>query len=738
MKYNFMNKYIWLATFLVCVLLSATSCKDDVGLPMQTIELSDEMITASAFAANYSVDVQANCDWTIEMDGNDGNWADISLTKAVGMATVDIKLENNDTEKERTLMLTVVANRNRSVVKRLTLVQNPSVMEGYVSISDIRTMAESNGTYTFSEDKRMRAVVVSNILEENYHEHCVALQSSNLPNSGITLRTDEPLYVAVGTELEVALQGAVISRNAETHLLELKATSDEKIEQTATNPIIPQAVTVSVADLNAGKYESMYVTIPSQVVIADLKKEKLSDNVTMQTDNDERFAMYVLKKSSFADKEIPTGGGTLSGIAAPYQDVYAVMPCTEEDINLSMSRFDGGITLPYVFSLMTTGSNENGKYVLFTKESDVRNNSLTATDGTGVTLTARLNASSKAFSYWNDNSGHHNLPMGTWLDGSDDYLLFSFPLGQDILNGFRFSIGLGAQPNAPANWQIEYSIDNNTWYKASGAPHIIIPKGKNSGGGKHFFYHSVVVDKTAIPLLRKQTLYIRISPYDKNTVSGNALSNSNGRIQVHSCAVLETIPAFETTRPSGNVVYWEPFDKLTEGLDYRYGDKLSAMLNFCGSDIENWTETVKNNLSGTNVRQRPGYAQIGYVETQLVAQTAYTNNIGVLNTPALGATGNLQVSFKAMAYKNTSVYTAGSNTAKDIDGDARTVKVEVVGGGTIDGTTNKIISGLNYTSFKTFTLTVENARPETYLRFTSAPDTGSFSRWFIDDICVTK
>ena len=150
MKYNFIDKYIWLATFLVCMLLSATSCKDDVGLPMQTIELSDEMITASAFAANYSVDVQANCDWTIEMDGNDGNWADISLTKAVGMATVDIKLENNDTEKERTLILTVVANRNRSVAKRLTLVQNPSIMEGYVSISDIRTMAESNGTYTFS------------------------------------------------------------------------------------------------------------------------------------------------------------------------------------------------------------------------------------------------------------------------------------------------------------------------------------------------------------------------------------------------------------------------------------------------------------------------------------------------------------------------------------------------------------------------------------------------------------
>ena len=692
MKHNFIDKYIWLTTFLFCVLLSGTSCKDDVGLPMQTIELSDEAITAPAFAASFSVDIQANCDWTIEVDGNEGNWADLSLTKAVGMATLDIKLENNDTEENRTLTLTVVANRNRSVAKRLILVQNSSVMKGYMSIPDIRAIAESNGTYTFSEEKKMRAVVMSSILEENYHEHCIALQSSNFPNSGITLRTDEPLYVAAGTEIEIELQGAVVSRNTETHLLELKTASDDKIAQTTTSPIVPQAVTVSVAELNTGKYESMYVALSSQVVITDLKKEKLSENVTMQTDNDDR----------------------------------------------SLPRFDGGITLPYVFSLMTTGANDNGKYVLFTKESDVRNNYLTATDGTGVTLTAHLNASSKAFNYWNDNSGHHNLPMGTWLDGSANYLLFSFPLGQDVVNGFRFSIGMGAQANAPANWQMEYSIDKKTWYVALDAPHIIIPKGKNSGGGKHFFYYSIDVDRTTIPLLRKQTLYIRVSPYDKHTVSGNALSNNNGRLQVHSCAVLEAIPAFETLRPSGNIVYWEPFDKLTEGLDYRHGDKLAAMMNFCGSDIGSWEETVRGNLSGSHVRQRPGYAQIGYVETQLVAQNAYVNNIGILNTPALGVTGNLQVSFKAMAYKNTSVYAAGNNTAKDFDGDARTVKVEILGGGTIEGATSKIISGLNYTSFKNFTLMVENARPETCLRFTSAPDTGGFSRWFIDDICVTQ
>ncbi|NDV79418.1 DUF5689 domain-containing protein [Dysgonomonas sp. 511] len=737
MKYN-LTKYIWLITCLACVLLSESSCKDDVELPVQKIELSSEAIMAPAFAATFTIDIQANCDWTIEVEGNDRKWARISQTKAVGMATVDIALESNDAEESRTLTLSVIANRNRSVVKQLKLVQNAAVMEGYVSVPDIRALVESNETYTFYENKKVRAIVMSSVLEENYYKHCVALQSSNKPNSGITLRMDEPLYIATGTEIEIDLKGAEVFKNTETHLLELKPVSPNSIIQTETSLITPQPVPISIEELNTGKYESMYISIASQVVITDLKKERLSENVTMQTDNNGRFVMYVLKSSSFANEMVPTGGGVLSGIASAYQEGFAVMPCTKEDINLSMSRFDGGIVLPYVFSLMTTGANDNGKYVLFTKESDVRNNSLTATDGTGTTLTANLNASSKAFNYWNDNSGHHNLPMGTWLDGDANHLLFSFPLGQDIIDGFQFSIGMGAQANAPANWQLKYSVDKKNWYTAPYAPHITIPQGKNSGGGKHFFYYSIKVDRTEIPLLHKQTLYIRISPYDKNTVSGNPISNNNGRIQAHSCAVLEAIPTFSTPRPSGNVVYFEPFDKCVEGLDYRYGDKLAAMLNYCGSDITKWEEAVKNKLSGTYVRQRPGYAQIGYVETQLIAQNAYTNNVGTLSTPVLNTTGKLQVSFKAMAYKNTSVYSAGANTAKDFDGDARSIKVEVVGGGTIDGVTSKIITGLDYTSFKTFTFTIENAVPETLLRFTSAPDPGTFSRWFIDDICVTK
>jgi hypothetical protein len=48
-------------------------------------------------------------------------------------------------------------------------------------------------------------------------------------------------------------------------------------------------------------------------------------------------------------------------------------------------------------------------------------------------------------------------------------------------------------------------------------------------------------------------------------------------------------------------------------------------------------------------------------------------------------------------------------------------------------------SGMPYDKFKSYSLTIKNATPDTRICFTSAQATTSdFTRWFIDDITVTK
>ena len=739
MKNRFLNSFFRIAAAFA-LLLAAGACKDGVDLPGQSVSLSTHAILAPSFATTLSFDVAANCDWTISVAGDDTSWAELSKTEATGMATVAVSIAENDTSGARTLTIRVTAKRNPSVVEELSFVQASSTAQGYLSIPDLRKLA-ADGDYTVTQDVKMRGIVVSSVQDNNYYDNCIALQSALKANCGITLRTDEVLYRKPGEELEIDLKGAVVGVNAATGVMEVKPASDEMVSRTETTQVTPAAIPVTYAELMSGEYESMFVTLNVQVVVSDINK-KLSDNVTVQTQDDERFVLYARQASTFGIDAVPVGSGQLCGIAGIYDGAYAVMPCTEKDITMSSPRFDGGIGLPYVLSIMTkTATNGDGKYIYYSGSNgtgSIDGVAVTAMDGTGANITAKLSSSggNLGFRYWNEGSGHHNLPMKSWTSGKDkDYALFTFPLNEAIDGAFRFSFGWSGSGTAPANWTLSYSNDNTVWYTPAPAdePHFVIPQGKTVGSGKNFFYWTIDITPQ-IPLERRGTLYIRVTPFNQVTVNAGTVGNG-GEIRLHSCVVVEKIPTFNTQKPAG-AVYFEPFDRLTTGLDYRHGDKLAGMLNFCGSDIATWDAATKNGLSGSNVRQRPGYAQIGFVETQTVAQGSYTNNTGALLTPAFGVSGTLKLSFDAMAYKNTSVHS--NSGAKDMNGDLKSVVVEVIGGGTIDGAAKKVVSGLTYTEFKNFTLTIEGATASTAVRFTSEPASGQFSRWFIDDICVTK
>ena len=724
------------------LLLSAGSCKDDVALPMQSIALDTHAILAPSFGTTLSFEVRANCDWQISVTGDDTSWVQLSRSEATGTATVAVAIGENATSASRSLTLRVAAKRNAAVAEELNFVQASATSEGYLSVPDLRTLA-ADGDYTVTQEVKLRGIVVSSVQDNNYFENCLALQSDLKPRCGITLRTDETLYRNPGEELEIDLKGAVVGVNAETGVMELKPVSDDRVVRSETTQVTPEALPVTYAQLASGDYESMYVSLDAQVVVSDLNKV-LSDNVTVQTADDERFTLYARQNSTFGIDAVPVGSGRLCGIAGVYDGNSVVMPCTAADFAaMNAPRFDGGITLPYVLSIMTrTATNGDGKYVYYSGSNStgsIDGVSVTAMDGTGANITAKLSSSggNLGFRYWTESSGHHNLPMKSWQELDQNYALLTFPLNETIDGPFRFSFGWSASGSAPANWYLRYSNDNVTWYTPAptDGPHFVIPQGKTVGGGKNFFYWTIDI-APQIPLERRGTLYIRISPYDGTRVdrSGAAIGNG-GEIRLHSCAVVEKVPVFNTERPAG-AVYFEPFDNLTTGLDYRHGDKLAAMLNFCGSDISVWDAAVKNGLSGTHVRQRPGYAQIGFVETQTVAHGSYTNNTGALMTPAFGASGTLTLSFDAMAYKNTSVFS--SSGAKDLKGDLKSVVVEVIGGGTIDGAAKKVVSGLTYTEFNRFSLTIDGATASTAVRFTSEPASGEFSRWFIDNICVTK
>ncbi len=719
-----------LASLLLVFTTITTACKDEVELPRAFVTPDTERIVAPAMAATFNVEIDANCEWIAEID-NDAAWVSIPEEKRIGKGTLAISVEKNTSGAKRTLDIKIHDSKN-TVFSTLSLEQNPQSGDGFTSISDLRSII-SSGNISVPEGLKIRGIVVSNQRNGNINENTIAIEDNTEPGSGVAVRTQSRVFVSPGEEIEIDLSGA--SFDSKEGMLTAVPASDDRISRTESSCIDPMPVEVSVKDLENSDYESMYVSIKSQVAYQDIRKETISENISIQDAEGSFLPLLVLQGCQFADIPVPTGGGTVSGLIRYVDGKAAIMPCSSSDISLSSSRFDGGIMLPYVFSLMTEGSNDHGRYVDFIKDaSDANKTYMEAKDGTGATLNVNLNAKSKTFYYWNENSGHHNLQLASWLDGNKNYIQLAFPLGQELKDGFRLSFGLASQKNAPANWELQYSTDNSSWITSPNK--ISIPKGEVFGGGKGYFYFTIETP-LSMPIESKSTLYVRLRPADKVSISGGALSDGYGRIALHSCVVLSAITAEKTSSPAG-AIYFEPFDGLTQGTDYRQGDRLGGMLNYCGEDIQGWNAEITKGLTGTNVRQRPGYAQIGFVESQTVNQTKYINNVGILTTPALNVSGNINLRFKAMAYKNTSVFQSGNNTAADISGDVTSAIVEIVGSGTINGKKSAEITSLGYSSFKTYNFEIKNSSSDTKIRFTSDGSKGGFTRWFIDEICISK
>ncbi len=708
-----------------------SGCQETVELPKAFITVETEQITAPPMAATFTVEVDANCEWSAELTSDSSDWAHIPEEKTIGKGKVAITVDSNRSGQKRSLNVSIRDSKN-SICTLLTLEQNAMGGDGMLSISDLR-QAFASGMVNVADGIKIRGIVVSDQRNGNFFENTIAVEDDTEPESGMAIQTNSLIYVNPGEEIEINLNGATL--DSSSGILVVKPSSDDCIVRTESSRIVPTPVKLTGRELNEGSYESMLVAVNSQIMFADINKEKLSDNVSVQDMEGMSIPLDIDAQCMFADNPVPTGSGMTTGIVKYKEGSAIIMPRNASDLDLSQSRFDGGVMLPYVFSFMTEGSNDNGRYVNFiVDKSDANKTYMEAKDGTGATLNVNLNAKSKTFYYWNENSGHHNLQLASWLDANKNYIQLAFPLGQGLTGGFRLSFGLAGQKNAPANWELQYSTDNSSWITSPNK--ISIPKGGVFGGGKGYFYFTIETPLN-MPIESKSTLYVRLRPVDKVSISGGALSDGYGRIALHSCVLLSGTNRGKTSRPA-DAVYFEPFDDLDGGVDYRQGDRLGAMLNYCGDDISEWNPDIANGLSGSNVCQRPGYAQIGFVESQTVNQTKYTNNVGTLTTPALNAAGTLKLRFKAMAYRNTSVFQCGNNTAADIAGDATSAIVEIVGNGTINGKKSAEITAMGYSSFKTYNFEIENASPDTKVRFTSDNVKGGFTRWFIDEICISK
>lgn len=740
MKFTLNRKYLGNRFIPLCIMatiaLTVPSCKDEVDLPAPVIKLDTESILAPSLLSSFNIAVESNCDWSATTDGQDVDWLTISDGKNVGNGDLRLTLNPNMTTAQREAIISV-HNEFNTAVARLTVRQNPSSGDGLVTVSELRSLSGTTNL-ALGEDARIRGVVVSNMQHGNYPDRLIAVEGSAEKNNGIAVRTADEYLVSIGEEVEIKLHGAQLSSDPLTGLLLLTPANDAAISRTEATSIIPTPLEVSIPELLTGKYESMYVKVSGQISSSDINKEYLYEAASFMDEDNNLLTLKVLPDCSFAESIIPTGSGHICGVAGSFAGNACIYPGNISDLSLTGSRFDGGFSLPYIISLMTnTATNFDGRYIEVDRtSSDINGYFARTLDGSGTTIQWNLSKNGQYYRFWTDNSGHHNFQLGSWVDDRDNCLLFSYPAGVEYTDGFRLQFGWSGQKNAPRHWEILYSTDNENWSTGKTSTIFSLPKDIVGTAGKGYSDFTVDVHINR-PITREERLFIKIRRADSNEAvnTGASVSSSDGRAIFHSCMLIDRIPAKTTTATPAGAIYFEPFDRLTEGADYRLGDKLSAMLNYSGPDISDWGEDIRNSLDGTNVRQRPGYAQIGFVNTLVNAHGSYKNEKGELITPKLNTSGTLKLSFKAMAYKNKAVF---ATAVKDRNGDLTQGSIEILGGGTINGQTSVSFGAMDYDSFKSFTYTIEDASPDTRIKFTSEPGASDFSRWFIDNICVKR
>ena len=422
---------------------------------------------------------------------------------------------------------------------------------------------------------------------------------------------------------------------------------------------------------------------------------------------------------------------------------YATDGITELPYVFSLyATADAGNTLKYTTAAAVSAYNETDKYF----ENKYTDNSQKGAEFV-VRGAGRSSSDIRASLFYSNVQGCDNIPAKSFVTAEsagtnyvESYFKLSLPLQMPFPSKFNVTFGLALWGSAIRDWKIQYSKDDKNWNDCGSFSN------HTTNAGKYYMFN--VQCELSETFASGDILYLRWIPTgNKKVTDASATTTGWGSDCRFWGGIVISESTEETTQSPINkdVVYYEPFDRMTGGVDYLMSgrlngtEKLGHMANAIGADISAWTEGQSAGLTGTNVAMRPGYVQVGFVNPTADFASTLNASVGTLMTPSL-AEGNLDLEFKAMAYRSPLIRPDDADAKgdrKDYAGDATSIVVEVIGGGTIDGQTSKTIENVPTSSFKTLNLKIVGATNQTQVKFTSPSVTDRYTRWFLDDICVS-
>lgn len=324
----------------IALTLTFTSCSKEESKSDPFLKLSTETLTLAKEGGTSTVVIETNTEWSVEIPA-DATWiaaTPLASTKSNALITFTI-LPNTSTPRQTEVKI------NSATVSQTVKITQSGITKTYITIADLRAKGET----TITDDLYVKASLVSDQAGGN-STSLKNLYISDL-NAGMCVRlTADASAMAVGTELEFKLLGAVLSKY--NGLLQLNNFANSGMSTTGKTAVIP-AKTITVAQLKSGVYESMYVAIANaQVVNADLPKTMVAGtahtSINMETSATDNFVMFSASYSEFKALAVPQGNGLLKGIASVNNTVFQLLPQNRSDFaQLTGTRFGNAPQLTY-------------------------------------------------------------------------------------------------------------------------------------------------------------------------------------------------------------------------------------------------------------------------------------------------------------------------------------------------------------------------------------------------------
>ena len=328
-------KHFRLLIFFAVIALALTACGEPEPEKV-TITVSPATLAFDTDGGSKTLSVSSNGSWTVRVNGD---WIQVSSYSGTGNGTIEVTAASNSGEA-REASLDFGTSDNSATV---------TVTQSALPLSTIATVRAlyKDADVKVSSKTLVRGTVVSNFRStsngglNNYtSQKTMVIQDAT---GGLQLFcAKENANFAFGDIVQVDLTDQTLSvYNGGP--IQVNGIPLERITKVGNET--PVAKTVTVEQFMSNVVESQYVAIPDvEVAASDVDKtygnSSAHTSINMVARTGETFVLFTSKYASFINQKVPSGSGTLKGIAMKYGTTMQVCLTSLEDAaGLTGERF---------------------------------------------------------------------------------------------------------------------------------------------------------------------------------------------------------------------------------------------------------------------------------------------------------------------------------------------------------------------------------------------------------------